>query len=121
MGPGATRPTWQNHSLAVYTAIIGQKPEVQPPDAPNAFPAPEGLAARLIHVPTWADVQRALRDPRLSPKVRIRLEPLLARTYQCWREARARLLRLGRAKDRARANGKSATSATHRSNSSSIS
>ena len=96
MGPGATRPTWKNHSLAVYTAIIGQKPGVQAPDAANGSPAPEGLAARLIHVPTWADVQRALHDPRLSPKVRLRLEPLLARAYQCWREARDRMLRLGR-------------------------
>lgn len=115
MGPDATRPTWQNHSLAVYTAIIGQKPEVQPLDGANGSPAPESLAARLVHLPTWADVRRALNDPRLSPRVRIRLEPLLLRAYECWHDARARVLRLRRGKDRPHVHGKNGKDATSQS------
>ena len=106
------RPSRENHSLAVYTAIIGQRPAVEPADPANRSPPGHGYAARLLHVPTWGDVQRILHDPRLSPKVRGRLEPLLSRAHRCWRQARDRLLQLHHKKEHPRPNGKSAASAT---------
>lgn len=78
-------PKPQDHSLKVYSAIIGHKPTVAPDGKMIVHPPGAGFWYHACL--KWADLRRTLARTQLSPAVRARLLPLLGRALKRWQEA----------------------------------
>ena len=84
-------PVPEDHTLRVYSAIIGHKPAVVP-EAPPVIQVEEtiGTAFRRLAVVFWNTLCRQVNET-LPPEFQARLSPVVRQIRRGWEQARSRL------------------------------